>query len=75
MRVYQGDKEGKKQAASDMIRWILVYSGTLEYTVYLNGGSNTRKETRQYYVDTFSKEFYVEVTGWSVTIRSRNDIE
>lgn len=75
MSVAPGDKEGDKIREHEKMQMLLVHLGIFEWIIPLNGGSETRKEIKLYYMEKYSKYYYVEVTGYSVTIRSRNDIE
>jgi hypothetical protein len=73
-KITAGDeKERKALESQEAAEAILIASGRIKKTIYLNGGSETRRAVREYYEDLYrgSNLYSVESNAWSVTIRGR----
>lgn len=73
MRIYQGTKEEMEHGARRaMIEALAIASGAYKFVIPLNGGSQTRRDIREYYHDLYKglNIIIVESNSWSVTLRS-----
>lgn len=54
----------------------LIGAGYYTKTIYLNGGSDTRRGVREYYRERYRGSNSIEVVecGWCVIIRQRRDV-
>lgn len=74
MKIYQGtDEEMERVARRAMIEALAIASGAWKKVIPLNGGSQTRRDSREYYHHLFhgSNIITVESNSWSVTLRSK----
>jgi hypothetical protein len=73
MKIYQGtDEEMERVARRAMIEALAIASGAWKKVIPLNGGSQTRRDSREYYHQLFhgSNIITVESNSWSITLRS-----
>lgn len=72
--VATGGKEDREALEKrDRAEALALLSGQMMKTIFLNGGSDTRKYTRNYYENLYRNNPFLEAVGngWSVTIRKR----
>lgn len=73
IEIYQGtNEEMGRVARRAMIEALAISSGAYKLVIPLNGGSQTRRDIREYYHDLYkgSNIIIVESNSWSVTLRS-----
>jgi len=68
---YRGGSEGDEAAKRRMALDDLLFAGRLQYVVTLNGGSQTRREAREYWQQFESNAIEVISCSWQVIIRLR----
>lgn len=71
--VHAGDQETQERVRQRArVEFASIASGLCKKTIYLNGGSETRREAREFYEELYRNSiFRVETTAFSVTIKAR----
>jgi hypothetical protein len=72
-KVTTGSKEDREAAMrAEVAETLLILSGCVAKVIFLNGGSETRRGTREYYEQLYERSnlYRVESNAFSVTIHS-----
>ncbi len=67
--VSSGEKQAALQFQRQAYEWIMLMLGTATKTIYLNGGSESRRETTEYWRE-IAKEYNIRFRayGWCVIL-------